>query len=151
MAKRIFIISANKLNNTGTVSYIFMFNSNAPFLEFQEYSNHYGLVELQDKTASHVDPYRLMQGMPDAIGPDGNKRWNINMYRTSRGGVTPGHRAGMGCDESSEDVEVCNFFIKSPDCVLLTHTDALPKLRLACQKAGAEITVFEYDGILSTG
>lgn len=144
MDKKVYIISAEYLVDTGYVSFKFMFDSRAPFPEFGEYASHFGVVTLKDKDANYVDPFRLMQGKPGAVGPDGHQRWNFGLFKANQGMVV-----GMGCDEGGEEQMIAELR-KLPSCVLLTHHEATPALKKMLEAAGFEVSIFECPGTLRT-
>lgn len=144
--ERVFLISADDIEETGTISWKYFFESEAPYETFAQDASYFGFITLREKPANHLDPFRLMRGEPGSIGPDGHKRWNINIMKAKHGLVV-----GMGCDEGGEDAIIKELNeLDMPGCVLLTHNEALPALQRMFEGAGAIVTVFNFEGTLST-
>jgi len=145
MAKRIYVVTATKVIENGRVSYTFMFKSNSPFENYVEISGTYGFVELREKGRNEINPFRLVRGEPDAIGPDGKLKWQVFVG-------TDGEQTFTGhVDESPPDEGGLQQLLESmPDCVLLMERGLFDRFKSACEKADVELKTHHFDGELST-
>ncbi len=149
MTQKIYAIVADKLEDTGMVSFKFMFDSKAPFEKFIDISSRYGLLTLAPRPDDFIDPFKIFSHleMEPAVEDEDKPimRWSLFVFKSGQGQVLGG---GVDFDEKSEGLsrligEVDSF-------VLLTHFEALDGLKLACELQKIELTVFRFEGTLTT-
>ena len=145
--KSIYVITCTHLIETGKMSFKFMFDSKAPFTELADYSNanNYGFVKLTEKEENEVNPFKLMQGEPNAIGPDGIKKWRIytgdSKGQTFGGSVEEVPKKEDGLMRLLEDIE---------SCILLMDVALFERFSIACNRLQINIRGHHFDGELST-
>lgn len=144
MTQTLYLIVANTLIETGRVGWGFYFDSGAPYDDFYQLAGVFGVITVKDKSDNYIDPFRLARGEPNAIGPDGVMRWNVNVFSQESQGLL----LSLGIDNLEGALP--KLLEELPDCVLLTHQEALPPLRAAAEGMGINLGVFEYHGVLHT-
>ncbi|MGE5472724.1 MAG: hypothetical protein ACM3UU_00695 [Ignavibacteriales bacterium] len=139
---RFYVITAKEIIETGKISFKFMFDSGSNIdlcLEF----DYFGFAEVVKKDDNYVNPFKLMRGESGAIGDDGIKRLNVNVFESGKGFVFGG--SVDGTDEGMQE------FVKNiPGCVLLMHEDIFDKFNTACEKNNIAVEHFAYSGALKT-
>jgi hypothetical protein len=148
VAQRIYAIVAGKVEETGMVSFKFIFSSGAPYPEVSQVADVFGVVFLREKSDGYLDPFRLARGEAGAVGPDGFKRWEMSLFQS--GGI--GQILGLGLDEDQQEEKMlqANLRDELPDCVLLMDTNTYQRFEPVCKTAGVELSTWCYDGVLRT-
>jgi len=144
MSKRLFVITTPSIKETGRISFKFMFDSKAPFNDFVDIAEDYGIVKLTDKAENEINPFKLMQGEPNAIGPDGVKKWRIYVGN-SKGLVLSG-----SVEESPNEEGLQRLLGDMDDCVLLMEEKLLDRFRIACNDAEIQLDTFQCNSELFT-
>ncbi len=144
MAKRIYAITAEQIKETGEISFIFMFNSKAPYEEFREIAKSYGLIKLRDKDENEVNFFKLSRLEPNAVGPDGVKKWELFVG-------SGGRQVFFGsCEERANEQGLQELLLGVQDCVLLMEEKLFSRFEEVCKKVGIALGYFHYQGDLST-
>lgn len=153
----IYAITATEIEETGTISYKFMFDSGAPFESFAGMSSQYGLALLHEKDQNYLDPFKFGEAcnetdqekrsalMADAIGPNGTLRWMLNIFKSGEGLVL-----ATGVDDDVENEGLKAMLKEVPDCVILIQRGLYERLANACIELGIELDAFHYEGALAT-
>jgi len=144
MTKRLYMITAPSIKETGRISFKFMFDSQAPFNDFADIAENYGMIKLTDKESDEVNPFKLARGEPNAIGPDGVKKWRVYVGN-SKGLVLSG-----SVEESPNEEGLQRLLTDMDDCVLLMEEKLLDRFCIACSGIEIQLTVFQYHSELST-
>jgi len=146
MAKRLYVITATDVQETGKMSFAFMFKSESPFEEYADVSGKYGKVTLREKGELEVNPFKLARGEPGAIGPDGKLKWQVHVGSSGSGQVFTGH-----VNEGPPEEEGLQELLEGiPDCVLLMPRNLFDRFQTACKNTNIELGVHHFDGELST-
>ncbi|MGE5328352.1 MAG: hypothetical protein ACM3KR_02445 [Deltaproteobacteria bacterium] len=140
---KFFVITATSIVNTGKVSWGYIFDSGANKNDLCFDYPYFGFVELAQKPDNFVNPFKLAHGEPGAIGDDGVKRWNANVFESGKGLVF-----GGGVDDSGDGIETLTQQL--PASVLLMQQDIFDKFKAACEKNNILVEHFEYNGELKT-
>ncbi len=129
MATQVFAVAATEVEERPATTWWFIIKSEAP--DEARFTNNVGTL--------------LLKGQPRAVGDDDTPRWYISVRNGSQ------RLLDSGVDQS-DDEEGLALMLRHdvPDAVVLTTQDALPRLQLACEKAGVKFGSFLYDGSLAT-
>ena len=145
MAKKLYVITATSIKETGSQSYIFMIDSDAPYYkEYGDISHLWGMVKLREKGENEVNPWKLARGEPGAIGPDGIKKWQIFV------GNADGQQFFGSVEESPDEKGLQRLLAEIPDCTISMLREHFDRFQKACEAAGIKLGFFHFAGELAT-
>ena len=148
MQKRIFAITGISIKDTGSVSFRFMVDSGAPYEQFMDYSDKFGLLKLDKKGDDYVDPFRLARSEPGAVGDDGIKRWQVFIFKSREGQIFSGsvnETVGLETEEG-----LARLIPEFPECVLLMAREHWEKFEKACEGLDIKLDCFHVPQELVT-
>lgn len=142
--KKFFVITTPKVIETNEISFYFMFQSNAP-REKLLWGEAYGVVTLKEKDENFINPFRLVRGEPNAIGPDGKKQWKIDLGKGAR------QIFGGSVDEELEqEAGLRELIAEMPSATLLMQRDIFDRFEKAAQALDVTVDLFHCDFPLVT-
>lgn len=146
MADTICLVVANQVLENQKVSFKFMGDARIPD-DFYPFSEIFGVITLKDRDPNSFNPFNIGR-RPEEKLEESEKRWNINVFEAGKGLLI-----ASGFDQDPEEKGLSDALgneDKIPDCVLLTHIEALEPIRKVCQTLGIDLLVHEFNGILAT-
>lgn len=105
-------------------------------------------MTLKKKPDDFFDPFKLGERQQEEELSDLNEsilRWNLFVFESGRGQVL-----GGGADQDKEGESLVKLIGEAENFVLLTHAETLDSLKLACEKLNIDLSVFTFNGTLST-
>jgi hypothetical protein len=143
--KRLFVVTAPAITDTGRVSFKFLFDSKAQNIPFDT-TGRYGQVMLEDKHKDEVDPFKLARGEPGAVGPNGTKKWRICIGNSKCRDL-----AGSVNECPNENERGLQELLKDAgEAALLMERGIFDRFELAAKAVGYEVLAHHFDGTLST-
>jgi len=141
---RFFVVAAREVKKTAQVSYMFLIQANiCPDRD----PGVYGFVDLEERGANEINPWKLVRGEPGAIGPNGVKRWKVFLGSGSKGQIF-----GGSVDEDPGREEGLQKLLKdAPEGVFLIEEKFVSRFEAACRAAKIPVDVRHFDGVLATG
>jgi hypothetical protein len=125
----IFAFVADRVEFTGTVDYMFMFNSSMDLdtlgVVLRKHPNRFGWIKTIDD-------------------PNDNREAHMHIFESGRGQVAsiPVYPEGpLSWKESVRHIL---------GCVLLTDANSMEKLEQACKESGIPLQSYQHDGVLKT-
>lgn len=147
--RKLFVVTASSIVDTGKVSFRFMFDSGARFVDFSDIANQYSWLRLRKKADDEIDPFKLARREPGAVGDDGVKKWEIFVFKCSEGQIMT-----ASADESPKDsIEqgLVRIIEETPSCVILMVRHLFERFERVCRAfPEIELGFHHYEGELKT-
>lgn len=148
MATAVFAVTTPQLRTTGRMSHNFMVQQGVPddILNCKVW----GLVTIRRKGDNEVNPFRLVQGEPYAIGDNGVMRWDVHLFQSGRGNIFSG-----GVDEHRPQEDGLQQLLQSAledkgSAALLMERSVFNRFETVCKTLGIALLVHHHQEPLST-
>jgi len=146
MEEGVYVITATNVRNTGSVSFRFMRDSEAPFRDFSLISSQWGTLLVREVGENEIsNPFKFVRGEAD----DTTHKWQLDIFKSGQGFLL-----SASAEETEEGLhalfEGWDDPLEAVSCVLLTTRDVWDRLKVVFEKVGIPFGVHHFDGELAT-
>lgn len=161
--KKLFFVAADNIENTGRVSWDFMFKAGVSRKIPMEVldSLRFGWIETSVKDDNYFDVFKWTESEKlrfegkheeadkiQFLGDDGNLRLNIFIFESRRGQIL---FAGINDSVIEREDTMTKLLEKVPEnSVILCHRALIDRIKASCELLETECQVFEFEGSLAT-